>query len=296
MANSTADSSYATYGLENELTGYKALSGAAIFSAAMGLLSLLMFVDSNFFFIPLLAVFFGFKALRKIKKYPDTFTGLKLAQSGIGLAIVFTLVSFSIGIAYQYILNKDVRSYGESLAEVLKTRRAEDILFLRLPESQREELTPDKFVAQRLESGPEGKMALETELKPIQLLVSERDASGTNLAFDQVEMAGYDKLTPFAFLRYSVSGGTAAHDHKEGDGHDHKEGDGHDHKEGEANHDDHDHADHADGEPKYAMVQIKAEKAKGKTSWYISEFVYPYKKGSAKPKAEAVDDGHGHAH
>jgi hypothetical protein len=286
MANSTADSSFATYGLENELSGYKALSGAAIFSAAMGLLSLLMFVDSNFFFIPLLAVFFGFKALRKIKMYPNTFTGLKLAQAGIGLAVVFTLVSFCIGIAYQFILNKDVRSYGESLAEVLKTRRAEDILFLRLPESQREDMTPDKFVAQRLESGPEGKMALDTELKPIQALVAERDASGANLVFDQIEMAGYDKLTPFAYLRYSISGGAP---------HEHKEGDGHDHKEGEA-HDDHGHAAGAPGEPLYAMVQIKAEKANGKTSWYISEFVYPYKKGSAKPKAEAVDDGHGHAH
>jgi hypothetical protein len=240
-------------------------------------------------------VFFGFKALRKIKMYPNTFTGLKLAQAGIGLAVVFTLVSFCIGIAYQFILNKDVRSYGESLAEVLKTRRAEDILFLRLPESQREEMTPDKFVAQRLESGPEGKMALDTELKPIQALVAERDASGANLVFDQIEIAGYDKLTPYAFLRFSVSGGSAAHDHKKADGHDHKEGDGHDHKEGEA-HDDHDHAAGAPGEPKYAMIQIKAEKSNGKSSWYISEFVYPYKKDSAKPKAEAVDDGHGHAH
>lgn len=293
MANSTADSSFATYGLENELVGYKALSGAAIFSAIMGFLSLLMFVSYNFFFIPLIAVFFGIKALRNVKRFPEMYTGLKLAQAGIGLAVVFTLVSLSIGFAYQITLNKDVQAYGESLLDVLKTRRAEDILFLRVPESQRADLTPEKFMAQRLESGMEGKMAVETELKPIQAIITDRNLPGASLAFDQIELADYDKLTPFAYLRYSLTGGTAApHDHKEGDGHDHKEGDGHDHKEGDG----HDHGSGSpDGDgPKYALFQIKAEKTKGKSSWYISEIIYPYKKGSAKPKVEAVDDGHGH--
>jgi len=173
-----------------------------------------------------------------------------------------------------------------------------------VPESQRGDLTPDKLVAQRLEGGVEGKMSVETDLKPLKQIVADREAPGASVAFDQIELAGYDKLTPFAFLRYSISGGAAthehkegeAHDHKEGDGHDHKDGDGHDHKEGDG----HDHAAPAasatSNEPKYVMIQIKGEKNKGKNSWYISDIVYPYKKGTAAPKAEAVDDGHGHAH
>lgn len=305
MANSTADSSFSTYGFENELSGYKAVSGGAIFSAIMGFASLLMFVDMNFFFIPLLAILFGFLALRRIKRFPDVYTGLKLAQAGIGLAVIFTLVSFSIGFAFQYTLNSEARAYANSLVEVLGTRKAEEIFFLKIPESQRTDLTPEKLIAQKLESGPEGKMGLDTDLKPLKQLVLDRDAPGAKVSFDQIEMADYDKLTPYAFLRYSVSGGAVAHEHKKGDGHDHKDGDGHDHKD-----DGHGHVDAngdeqlpggpsataTDSEPQYLMIQIKAEKHEGRNSWYISEILYPYKKDSAKPKAEKVDDGHGHAH
>lgn len=313
MANSTADSSFSTYGLENELSGYKAINGAAIFSAIMGVVSLLMFVDTNFFFVPLLAIVFGILALRRIKRFPDVYTGLKMAQAGIGLAVIFSLVAFSIGFAYQFTLNSDAKSYANSLAEVIKTRRPEELLFLKVPESQRGDLTPDKLVAQRLEGGVEGKMSVETDLKPLKQIVADREAPGATVAFDQIELAGYDKLTPFAFLRYSISGGTAAphehkegeaHDHKDGDGHEHKEGDGHDHKDGDGHEhkegDGHDHdapvASVTSGEPKYLMIQIKGEKHKGKNAWYISDIVYPYKKGTATPKVEAVDDGHGHAH
>ena len=75
MANSTADSSFTTSGLENELSGYKAISGSAIFSAIMGGLSALMFVDWKFIFVPLLAIFFGATALRRINRYADIYTG-----------------------------------------------------------------------------------------------------------------------------------------------------------------------------------------------------------------------------
>ncbi len=302
MANSTADSSFSTYGFENELSGYKAINGAAIFSAIMGAASLLMFVDTYFFFVPLLAVLFGILALRRIKRFPDVYTGLKMAQAGIGLAVLFSLVSLSISFAYQFTLNKNAQAYADSLTDVLKARRPEELLFLKVPESQRGDLTPDKLVAQRLEGGVEGKMSVETDLKPLKQIVADREAPGASVAFDQIELAGYDKLTPFAFLRYSISGGAAphehkegeAHDHKEGDGHDHKDGDGHDHKEGDG----HDHsapvASATSGEPKYVMIQIKGEKHKGRNAWYISDIVYPYKKGTATPKVEAVDDGHGH--
>lgn len=312
MANSTADSSFSTYGFENELSGYKAINGAAIFSIVMGVASLLMFVDTNFFFVPLLAVVFGALALRRIKKFPEVYTGLKMAQAGIGLSVLFSLVAFSIGFAYQFNLNKDAQAYADSLADVIKSRRPEELLFLKVPESQRGDLTPDKLIAQRMEGGVEGKMSVETDLKPLKQIVADRESPGASLAFDQIELAGYDKLTPFAFLRYSISGGSAPHEHKEGEAHDHKEGDGHDHKEGEAHvHKDGDGHEHKEGdghdhsaptatasstEPKYLMIQIKGEKHKGKNAWYISDIVYPYKKGTATPKVEAVDDGHGHAH
>lgn len=340
MANSTSDSSFSTYGLENELTGYKAISGSAIFSAVTGAMSLLMFVDYSFFFIPLLAVVFGVIALRRIKRYPGIYTGIKLAQAGIGLSVLFSLVSVSMGVAYQYLTKSEAQSYAMSLQDVLRTGRAEEILFLKVPPSDRADLTPDKLIAQRLESGTEGKMGLESDIEPLKAIVAARSVPGAAVAFEQIELSGYDKLTPFAFLRYAIQGGTGqpktdgdGHDHaagtippghSEGDGHDHskdahvhKEGDGHDHgKEASAHKesDGHDHAkdghehkegdghDHAPAssagagaaEPTYLMVQIKSQKHEGKNAWYIAEILYPYKKGTAKPKAAKVDDGHGH--
>jgi len=280
MANSTADSSFSTYGLENELSGYKAVSGSAIFSAILGLFSGLMFVDWSFAFIPALAVVFGALALRNIKRMPDYYTGQKIAQAGIGMGFLFSLLAVASGYAFQVSLNSSAGGYAKSLADTMKTARAEDLLFLRIPPSQRGDLTPDKALAERLaSSGPEGKLALDQEMKPLQDVAEAIKKAGGQIKFERMERVGYDKLTPFAVSVYTVSAATAAaaHDHKPGEEHDH------------------DHAPAATG-PQLLMMLLKAEKTDTGKKWYITEVVFPYKAGTAKIKEEKVDDGHGHAH
>lgn len=276
MANSSADSSFTTSGLENELSGYKAISGSAIFSAIMGGLSALMFVDWAFIFVPALAIFFGATALRKINRYADIYTGQKIAQAGIGLAVIFTLVAVSTGFAYQIKLNNEVTAYSRNLEQVLQTGSANELLFLKIPISQRGDLTPDKAAAERITTAPESKVQHENEMKPLNTIVAARSQPGAKVSFVDVEAAGYDKLTPYAFALYAVTAPAAAHEHKEGD--------------------DHDHHEESNSDPQYVMVEIKGEKVDGKFSWYVSKIEYPYKRGTAQLKAAPVDDGHGHAH
>jgi hypothetical protein len=277
MANSTADSSFGSFGLENELSGYKSISGGAITSTLLGCMSVLMFVDLKFFFIPLLGLFIGIRALMRIQRYPDVYSGLKLAQAGIGLSALFSLVAFTTSYAFQFNLNRDATVFAQSLEEVLNTGRPEDMIFLKIMPSQRGDFTPDKVVADRMASGMEGKMTLETELKPFKDLADIRKNMSSPIKMDSIEASGFDKLTPYAFVRYSFETKPEAHDHKPG----------------EAEHD-HDHGAHDSGGTKYAMLQMKAEKFEGKTRWYVGDFVYPYKANTAKLKEAGAHDGHGH--
>jgi hypothetical protein len=281
MANSTADSSFGTYGLENELSGYRTISSGAIFSFVMGLLSALMFVDTNFFFFPLLGIIFGISSLNKIKRLSDIYSGLKMAQFGIGLSLVFSVTSFATGYAYKFTLVKQATAYAKSLEEVLNTGRAEDMIYLRVPPSQRGDYTPDRLVAERIANGQEGKMQLETEMKPLQDIMALRANSGAKYVLEEIEGSGYDRLTPYAFARFSITPASATHAHE--------------HKEGEDDHD-HDHAHEASaGEPTLLMVEVKAEFHEGEKKWYLNEVIFPYKKNTAKLKEAPADDGHGHA-
>lgn len=275
MANSTADSSFSTYGLENELSDYKSISGSAIFSVIMGGLSSLMFVDWGFAFIPVLAILFGLLAMRNIKRAPDLYAGQKIAQAGIGLGFLFSLLAVASGLAFDIMLKNDANAYAATLADTLKTARPEDLMFLRIPPSQRGDLTPDKSMAERLaSSGREGKMGIEQEMAPLRNITEAVKKAGGKVDFDRVERVGYDKLTPYAVTVYSVTLPQEEHDHKPGEEHDHSQPE-------------------LTGKQQI-MVLIKADRSEGGRKWYLTEMAYPYKSGTAQIKAEAIDDGHGH--
>lgn len=276
MANSTADSSFATYGLENELSGYRSVNVGAVFSLIFGLLSALMFVDLKFFFIPLLGLIFGILALRKIRRYVDVYSGLKMAQTGVGLSVIFSISSFATSYAYQFINKRDATAYAQSLVEVLNTGTPEQFVYLRVPPSQRGDYTPEKLVAERIAGGQEGKMAMENELKPLQDIVELRKKSNQKYVLEGIENSGFDRLTPYAFARYSINAPMEVlHEHEEGDDHAHPA---------------------PSNEPTFVMFEIKAEFENGEKKWHINEVIFPYKKNTAKLKEAPADDGHGHGH
>jgi hypothetical protein len=126
-------------------------------------------------------------------------------------------------------------------------------------------------------SGMEGKMTLESEMRPFKAFTDDRKNISSPLKMDQIEASGYDKLTPYAFIRYSFETKAKPHEHKEG----------------EADHD-HDHGPADEGGVKYAMLQMKAEQFEGRTRWFLGEFVYPYQANTAKLQEKGAHDGHGH--
>jgi hypothetical protein len=73
-------------------TRYRAVSASAVGSIALGMLALLTFLHWAFAAIPLLAIAAGWWALRQIERRPEELTGVRLAWTGICLALGFWLL------------------------------------------------------------------------------------------------------------------------------------------------------------------------------------------------------------
>jgi hypothetical protein len=71
---------------DDDLGLYRSLSTLAVLSLILGLLSVLSFAPTNLFIwiMPPAAIVSGLIALRQIRSAPEVWTGVRLAQLGIG--------------------------------------------------------------------------------------------------------------------------------------------------------------------------------------------------------------------
>ncbi len=76
-------------------TRYRALSPAAVVSLVLGILSFLTMFWWPLAIIPIAAMALGWHAHRRIQAAPEEWTGLKLAQWGIGLALALWIIGYS---------------------------------------------------------------------------------------------------------------------------------------------------------------------------------------------------------
>ncbi|HUY33744.1 MAG TPA: DUF4190 domain-containing protein [Pirellulales bacterium] len=74
---------------------YRALNTLAVVSGVLGLLSLLAFFDWILAIIPLVGIFTGFLALRRIRANPEDYTGELIALAGSLLSALFLLGGLS---------------------------------------------------------------------------------------------------------------------------------------------------------------------------------------------------------
>jgi len=72
---------------------YRAVSVWAVLSIAFAIATLAMFFQWTMVFLPLLAIYFGYEALRQIERTPEVYTGRIAAKTGMWLA-------GSLGIAF----------------------------------------------------------------------------------------------------------------------------------------------------------------------------------------------------
>ncbi len=76
---------------DNRTARYRSLSLAAVLSLVAGALSVTLFVNGLLLPVPIVGMYLGWRALKRIARTPEEFTGVELAWTGIGLSAFFLL-------------------------------------------------------------------------------------------------------------------------------------------------------------------------------------------------------------
>ena len=92
---------------------YRRVNPWALASFVVGLLSVLAFIGPLLWIVPAAAIAFGMLALRAIHAQPESFTGRKLALTGMAIA---TILLSSI-LAHSYAHNKMITAHGRVFGE-----------------------------------------------------------------------------------------------------------------------------------------------------------------------------------
>jgi hypothetical protein len=247
--------------IENELPSYRAISGGAVASLLLGLASILSFADRWFVVAGVAAIVVGILAVRKITRYSDVLTGQGIAQAGIALGLIFSLSSVTVAAVQGWTVKKSAERFARNYAKVLQTGTMADIVWHRFEPSMRKGKQPQEMLDEMVKNATDPTM-MEAYLGGLRNIQNRISRPEQRIRFVEIEAAGYDRLTPFAFALFQIDGPDEQ------------------------------------GKPKteYVMIELKCNPDQPGLNWYITEVVYPYTRKSHELKVEPVDDGHGHGH
>jgi hypothetical protein len=187
---------------DDDLGLYRSLSTFSVLSLILGLLSVLSFAPTPFFIliIPPAAIVTGLIALRQIRSAPEVWTGTRLAQLGIGLAVVCT--GGSLG--ENYYTSVRIARYGRAVADrfldKLKKGDVEAAFWLTSPREQRMPIigkSIDELPPQVLERYG----SFWSEIEPH---ASKLTGAGVIVEFERVERAASEHGTEYAAIVYHV--------------------------------------------------------------------------------------------
>lgn len=262
QAPAVPDTSVRTSAIENEIPAYRAVSPGAVASLLLGLTAALTFADWWFLIAAVLAVLLGILAERKIRRFPDQFTGRALAQAGIALGLIFGVSAITIGTVNQTMANRGAAAFGREYVEVLKTKNLANAVWYRVPPTARRGMTP-KQILDNMSKGAPDKAAASERIAGLKSLVERVSLPGADVHLDKIESLVIDRMTTKALAIVEVHGGKL---------------------------------NGKDAPEELGAIEIWAEPQDGPTGFYVHEVYFPYKPGTFEHKAEPVDDGHGHAH
>jgi len=187
---------------DDDLGLYRSLSTPAVISLILGLLSLLSFAPTNLFLwiIPPAAIVTGLIALRQITSAPDVWTGVRLAQLGIALAVVCAAGA----VGERYYNSSRIARHGKAVADrfmdKLKAGEIESAFWLTMSREGRREaenLKMDNLPEQLLERYGTFREEVEGHVKAL--------ASGEiTVEFEGVEETARDHGTEYASVVYTV--------------------------------------------------------------------------------------------
>jgi hypothetical protein len=246
--------------IDNEIGVYRAIHPAAVFSLICGVFSLLSFVYGFFLLVAALAVVLGFHAQNRIKRFPDMWTGLKLAQAGTALGLIFGVASFTMAAVQEQMQTRAGLKFANEFVNVLKQGSFNSAIWWSTNPHGREKVTPDKLVDD-MRAQTENVHAIEEHFAPIKNLVSRASTAGEELKVKGVESQGFEGLDPWVAVVLQVNGpGTAAYPEKE----------------------------------QFALAVVKWITVKNKVQWWVEPTKFPYEPKSYEHPTKPIDDGHNH--
>lgn len=245
--------------IENELGGYRAISGWAIASMLLGLLGILSFASRSFLVVTAAAVVTGAIGLRMISRFPSMLTGRGLANFGIGLGLVCGLSSFTVTFIESRMVEREAKRFGQTFCEVLNNGQFADVFFLHLPAAERKGRLPEVFLREIQEkSGPQFEAdPRSVAINDLKSRLARSPQETTHLV--KVEGQGRESMTPVAFVSIELDG------------------------------------PEADKDPnfRHALLVLNASKLDGRREWHVKEIRFPYKSDSL---SKTVESAHGHDH
>ncbi len=249
--------------IENEIPAYRAVNPQAVLSLLLGLLGLLSFTNWFFLVFSVTAVLFGLYAERRIRRDPEIWTGLRLAQIGTVMGMVFGLAAVTISLVQGFVRAHEASKFANEYVEVLKTGTIEDAVWYTVAPKGREGKNPEE-----LYKGMKGQLKDSQQfdmhfggLLGIKRRITEDPKA--EIHFDHLEAHGVEGLDRFATALIEV------------------------------------HSPKAKGTPEeeqHALLLLKSSPASGKSEWWVEETKFPYTPSSYVPQTKAPDDGHGHGH
>lgn len=256
--------------IENELPTYRAISNRAVFSVICGVLASFSFADLTFLVFSALAVILGILANRAIKRSPDVLTGVRLANVGIAMGLIFGLTVVTYTSIQYFLVKREATRFAMQYAQLLKEGTLGDVLLYReMPDRRKDQTAADKQ-KQYDEMKARDRMMFDQRMGPnisLHRLLKDR---GGRIEFVDIEQQGIDDslvgaIYHFAAALYEVepppsSSPSGSHEHQ------------------------------------YALAIFKGKPMGRHYEWWIEDVRFPYSLKSYQGEVKkAADDGHGHA-
>lgn len=245
--------------IENEIPTYRAISRMAIASLVLGATSILCVASPWFLLLAGLAIVAGVLGQRTIRRFPDMYTGVGFAQSGIAMAVIFGLSATTYAVISHVRLDRSAQRFLTQYAQVLSSGNLAESYWWKLPAAGRKGTTPDKALDDLVKNAADP-MSREMAIGSLENLTKSVSERKSVIHFVETERSGYDRRTPYAFglMEIESPGSTA--------------------------------------EKAYAMIEVRGDPDAAHYDWYVQQVIFPYQRNSHQLKVAPVDDGHGHAH
>lgn len=256
--------------IENELPTYRAISPLAVGSLVFGLIGVFAFADLKFVVSSALAILLGGLALWRIGKQSDVLTGAGLARAGLALGLIFGLSSLTISYTQSFLLSRRAEMFIKTeLVPVLNSRNLDECLWFRLSPTERRGLSPKQVRSKFSDPAHPDPMSFEMAAGPIVPVVKVLEAQPqAKVVFDRIERTTYDGIIPVVQARLTIQGYQP------------------------------DPKNAASDDPAKSSIGLVLKKqGDGKdVSWWVQEYLYPYKADSYEPKIKSIEEEHGHGH